>query len=95
MSDEWKARYEEEYQIVARVWTAVKNGTGYRGEELSGIVADYVKRADGAAARQSKLREVFEACRAHLQRRHGCANFDDFNVETLEWPADHDFELTK
>jgi hypothetical protein len=51
MSDEWKARYEEEYQIVARVWTAVKNGVGYRGEELSRIVADYVKRAEAAEAK--------------------------------------------
>jgi hypothetical protein len=46
-----------------------------------------------STSREAKLREVFEACRAHLRRRHGCNNFDDFNVETLEWPTDHDFEV--
>jgi hypothetical protein len=44
-------------------------------------------------SRETKLREVFETCRKHLRERHHCANFDDFNVETLEWPADHDFEV--
>jgi hypothetical protein len=46
--DSWKARYEEEYQVVDRVWKAVKNGAGYPGEELSCIVADYVRRAEQA-----------------------------------------------
>jgi hypothetical protein len=48
---DWEARYREEYEIVARVWKAVRGGEGYRGEELSGIVADYVKRAETAEAK--------------------------------------------
>jgi hypothetical protein len=47
---EAESRYREEYAIVDRVWKSVRGGRGYKGEELSGIVADYVKRAESAEA---------------------------------------------
>jgi hypothetical protein len=52
---DWKSRYEEEYAIVDRVWKAVRGGAGYKGEELSGIVTDYVKRAESAEAEVKRL----------------------------------------
>ena len=55
---DWKFRYEEEWKIVDRVWQAVKGGTGYKGEELSGIVADYVKRAESAEAELQRLKNT-------------------------------------
>lgn len=61
-----ESRYQEEYRIVARVWVAVRGGEGYKGEEISGIVVDYVKRAETAEAEVRSLREERDGLKAQI-----------------------------
>jgi hypothetical protein len=85
-ADDWKTRYEREYDVVDRVWKAVRGGDGYKGEELSAIVTDYVKRAQVAESALSEARaEIAKLTKEVSRFRHdGLTNIYGRIVSKLE-----------
>ncbi len=56
--DESQAENDRMCATIRRLWKALKGGEGYPGEEISGIAADYVKRAESAESSLTDLREA-------------------------------------